>query len=140
MAWKLSRNPAIRSRVAIVLGTTLIAVLASLPLFYLAMDWGRWIYIHIVSVFLLLLFLDAQRPAKTRTEPVRTSAPRPQPRWAPAALLLYATCWNIPHYGNYPKKGYLNVPLHLLKEEMDHRHGKHAAALPAAPHAEIAQR
>ena len=125
MAYKLARNPTLRPRVAIVVGTAGVALLASLPLFYLAMDWGRWIYIHIVSVFLLLLFLDRAQAREATPEPsFARQLPRRQPRWTPAALLLYATCWNIPHYGNYPKKGYLNVPLHLLKEEMDHRHGR----------------
>ena len=105
------------------------------------MDWGRWIYIHIVSVFLLLLFLDRAQAREATPEPsFAMQLPRRQPRWTAAALLLYATCWNIPHYGNYPKKGYLNVPLHLLKEEMDHRHGRHAAASLAIPHVEVAQR
>ena len=132
MAYKLSRRPALRSRVRIALGTALVALLASLPLFYLAMDWGRWIYI--------LLFLDRSQPGESAVVLHSADAPLRQPRWAPAALLLYATCWNIPHYGNYPKKGYLNVPLHLLKEEMDHRHGKHTASTLAPPHTEVAQR
>ena len=127
MAYKLARSPSLRPRVVVVLGTSLVAFMASLPLFLYAMDWGRWIYIHVVSIFFLLLFLDGRQLAEIPAPFTPISALQRQPRWAPAALLLYATCWNIPHYGNYPKKGYLNAPLHLLKEEMDHRHGKHAA-------------
>ena len=106
--------------------TALLALMASLPLFLYAMDWGRWIYIHVLSLFLLLLFVDVRERYAT---PVQTSVVAgfsqtwKAPRWAFAALLVYATCWNVPHYGNYPKKGYLNVPLHLLKQEMNHRAG-----------------
>ncbi len=127
MAYKLTRDRRLQSGVAIVVGTTVIAVLASLPLFLYAMDWGRWIYIHVVSVFLLLLFLDVRE----QRGPARAPEPAPlayQPWWVIAALLVYATCWNIPHYGNYPKKGYMNVPIHLLGEELHRRH-----APPVAP-------
>ena len=44
------------------------------------------------------------------------------PRWAMLALLVYVTCWNLPHYGNYPKKGYLNLPLHILKQRLTRPH------------------
>ncbi len=128
MAYKLARDRRLLPDLRIIAGTAALAFLASLPLFLYAMDWGRWIYIHVVSIFLLLLFAGVREQA---IAPVGIAASAPQaayPRWAPAALLLYATCWNIPHYGNYPKKGYFNVPLHLLKREMDRRHGRATAA------------
>lgn len=134
MAYKLAQVRTLRPRVAIVVGTASVALLASLPLFLLAMDWGRWIYIHIVSVFLLLMFLDGQQFAEASTPASSMALAPAQRRWAPAVLLLYATCWNIPHYGNYPKKGYLNAPLHLLKEEMEGRHGKHTLNNLDSPH------
>ncbi len=127
MGYKMSRDRRFAPSVRIATGTAIVALVASLPLFLYAMDWGRWIYIHIVSLFLLLLFIDIRQQAAL---PVPIALPmmrKHQPRWVMAALLLYATCWNIPHYGNYPKKGYLNAPLHLLKQEMDHRHGRTAA-------------
>lgn len=126
MGRELARNRQQRPGVTIVVITTFVALLASLPLFLYAMDWGRWIYIHVVSIFLLLLFLDVRAQATQEVAPAPAPLRAP-PRWASLGLLVYATCWNIPHFGNYPKKGYWNVPLHLLKEEMDHRHGRHAA-------------
>ena len=134
MAYRLVRDRKFAPALRIIAGTAAVAFLASLPLFLYAMDWGRWIYIHVVSIFLLLLFLDVREQASA---PLRIEADAANaavlgyPRWTPAALLLYATCWNIPHYGNYPKKGYLNVPLHLLKQEMDRRHGHITPADPA---------
>ena len=128
MARQLWRDHQLRSDLLIVAGTGLVAFSASTPLFFYAMDWGRWIYIHVVSLFLLLLFLDVRKTNQARTEQAR-QALRPaqptrawvRPRWASVALLLYATCWNLPHFGNYPKKGYLNLPLHLLKQRLEHK-------------------
>ncbi len=128
MARRLWRDRRLRPDLMIVAGTGLVSLLASVPLFFYAMDWGRWIYIHIVSLFLLILFLDARKTNQAKAEETK-HAPRPvlsssawaHPRWATAALLLYATCWNLPHFGNYPKKGYLNLPLHLLKQRLEHK-------------------
>ncbi|MGI4829912.1 MAG: hypothetical protein ACRYFU_17205 [Janthinobacterium lividum] len=148
MAVRFFRERRLRPDLLVISTTALLSLLASLPLFLYAMDWGRWIYIHVLSLFLLLLFVDIRErevpsPSMQPVGPAfRASRP---PRWSLAMLLVYATCWNIPHYGNYPKKGYLNIPLHLLKEEMDHRRSARSAPSSAAkgqalmrelPHAE----
>ena len=84
------------------------ASLTSGPLFYYGADWGRWIYIHVMCLFLLILFvLGRQRVVRQR--PVRIKG------WALAAVIVYATCWNMPYGGDNVKKGYLNVPLHFLR-------------------------
>ena len=44
----------------LLLAMTLLSVLASLPLFVIARDWGRWMEIH--AICLLLLFLLLERP------------------------------------------------------------------------------
>ena len=135
MALRFSRERRLRPDLLVIAGTAALALLASLPLFFYAMDWGRWIYIHVLSLFLLLLFVDL-RERHTAIPEARQSTMRfsvwQVPRWVFVAILVYATCWNIPHFGNYPKKGYLNVPLHLLKEEMDHRAAGHTVAPNAA--------
>ena len=133
MAYKLTRDRRLKRDVMIVIGTSLVALLASLPLFVYAMDWGRWIYIHIVSSFLLLLFLDVREQATVPVrEPVRAlESVSYQPWWVLAGLAIYATCWNIPHFGNYPKKGYLNVPIHMLGQELQHRHARAGSAVNA---------
>ncbi len=153
MARRLWRDRDVRPDLMIVAGTGLVSLLASVPLFFYAMDWGRWIYIHVVSLFLLLLFLGVRATGRAEVEranagpvdadqvdaepvhaepadmeqagqkspPVRLPRAWAHPRWATVALLLYATCWNLPHFGNYPKKGYLNLPLHLLKQRLAHK-------------------
>ena len=136
MAWRFAnvRGPGGVRRLVpdlyAIAATGVCALIASLPLFVYAMDWGRWIYIHVLCLFLLLLFVDVREQATVAPE--RTYAATDwlhYPAWVAAALILYATCWNIPHYGNYPKKGYLNVPFHLLKEEISHRHTHQAARM-----------
>ena len=120
----LARRRTLRFDVAVLLGTTAAAALGSVPLFVYALDWGRWISIHAFSVFFLLLFIDARARAAEGPVPIAQQGPALRSRWVTAGLMIYATCWNLPHYGNYPKKGYLNVPLHLLKQRLDQRaHG-----------------
>ena len=140
MAMRLGRDRRFRSDLLVIGGTALLALLASLPLFLYAMDWGRWIYIHVLSLYLLLLFVDVreQNAPGLRAEPAAVGVPSwHRPRWAFAGLLIYATCWNLPHFGNYPKKGYLNVPLHLLKEQMDHRAARPTPPSSAKAHAVV---
>lgn len=138
---RLTRRPGAQFDVSVLAATTIAACAGTVPLFLYALDWGRWIYIHVFSLFLLLLFMDARLPV-TRPERAHegaSSTPAPE-RWFTVArrrpwivlgLVLYVTCWNLPHYGNYPKKGYLNTPLHLLKRKLDQR-----AGLPTSPEPE----
>ena len=139
LGYRLAKDRSVKRDVLVVIGTSAVALLASLPLFVYAMDWGRWIYIHILSVFLLLLFLDIREQRLGLAAPgiANQRVPKPvyvsyQPWWVLAVLLIYATCWNIPHFGNYPKKGYLNVPIHMLGEELHNRHRRPASVDTAA--------
>lgn len=60
-----------------------VAALAVLPLFAVAIDWGRWIHVYVVLATMLLL-------AESRERPVRISA---VPGWA---IALYLLAWNLP--------------------------------------------
>jgi hypothetical protein len=112
----------LRYDIYVLCAVALVAVAASMPLFLYAIDWGRWIYIHIFSIFLLLIFIDGRtQPELEIGRPVEARKSVARRRWITAGLLVYATCWNIPHYGNFPKKGYFNAPFHLLKKELDAR-------------------
>ena len=85
----------------------------SLPLFVYAEDWGRWIYIHVYSLALLMLSLDA-RPTAAHG-PVAEEQPQPgRQRVAWWALAAYATLWSLPHVpSRTPPFGYLGL-LHYL--------------------------
>ena len=117
--WTLFRYPGMRRDLIVVLSTALLSTFASTPLFLYAQDWGRWIYVQIFSIFLLLLLVDWRRQSNPQTR--EALAPQGTPkrrRWKAIAVFVYAISWNIPHYGNFPKKGYFNVPAHLLKAHL----------------------
>ena len=120
--YRLSGYRELQRDLSVVLGTAILSAGASTPLFIYAEDWGRWIYIHLFSVFLLLLFVDWRRQSDPRMhEELAPRGTAVQRRWKAVVVLIYAISWNIPHYGNYPKKGYFNVPMHLLKQYIDNK-------------------
>jgi hypothetical protein len=119
--WTLYRHPELRRDLIVVLATVLLSMTGSTPLFLYAQDWGRWIYVHLFSVFLLLLFVDWRRQSNPQTrESLAPQGTLKQLRWKAITVFVYAISWNIPHYGNFPKKGYFNVPAHLLKAHLTH--------------------
>ncbi len=86
----------------------LLAGLASIALFLVARDWGRWINIHVTC--LLLLALLVERPAENLSLPWKG--------WrralAVAGLLLYATAWTLPAVGIYQGRyGYLDLVYYM---------------------------
>ena len=117
--WRLRRSGFSASRgraLRIVYVTTAVAWIMSLPLFFVATDWGRWIYMHAVCLMLLVLLLlhsAEAEPVKAREEAAAVSqSPR---RFAAAlALLVYATCWTLPGVGLFPGRfGYLSLVRYL---------------------------
>ncbi|HEX4328081.1 MAG TPA: hypothetical protein VH105_14760, partial [Burkholderiales bacterium] len=57
---------------------------ATLPLYFVAVDWGRWIHIYIFLVSVTLLHESAQAPVAIRKVPG-------------AALIAYLVLWDLPH-------------------------------------------
>ena len=88
-------------------------------LFLYAEDWGRWIYIHVLSLGLLLLFLDGKN-AHAAQEPARGNL-----GWITrAALVVYATCWSLPCAGKAQEytqdAGYAGLVHHILLHRKAH--------------------
>ena len=107
----LWKTPGLRRDLKVLAVTAAVSFAMSLTLFYYATDWGRWIYMHLFSMFLILLFLDDRRQSDARTaEPVR-GIPGGRTRVVLVTLLLfvYATCWNLPNYSDTPVLGYLGL-------------------------------
>ena len=80
------------------------SVIGSLPLFLFAIDWGRFIYIHLVSMFLVLLVIEAETGAyENRGIPgtwvVSEVANSKIMRTVVLFLfaLAYAGLWHVPH-------------------------------------------
>ena len=99
----LWRHLALRRDLLVVASTTLISVAASLPLFIYATDWGRWIYIHLFCVFLLLIFIDYRRQSNPAAcgGPARLPASRSLRLGLVVLMVVYATCWDLPHVTLY---------------------------------------
>lgn len=73
------------------------SILASLPLFFVAIDWGRFIYIHLVSLFLILLTID---PGEAASKKAGILSGYPAIRYGLIAIAaaVYATQWRLLHF------------------------------------------
>ena len=94
---------------AVSLGGTLI-------LFLYAIDWGRWIYLHVFSIAILLLFVDGKaRKAGYSSDPVPAGHGRRGLGYA-VLLAAYATTWSLPHYqmDDRYRFGYFGLAHHVL--------------------------
>ena len=119
----LSRDRRLRFDLKILAGTIGVAGAGSLVLFLYSTDWGRWIYIHVFSVFLILLFIDYRRRAMPRVEkavlPTRLSGRRVF--LGGLFLAVYALCWDLPHVGIYAGRfGYFDLVLYLHQYQSTH--------------------
>ena len=112
-AWALAQMFGSRRRrwIASVITVCAAASLAcSGVLFWYAMDWGRWMYIHAFSLFLVLLLADLTTPAETQQTRI--------PWWQYPCLVVYATTWNLPHMPRaLPPTGYVGLVHALLKSQ-----------------------
>ncbi len=73
------------------------SVLASLPMFFVAIDWGRFIYIHLVSLFLVILTIQpsASDPSKGA---ILDRYPVLRYTLIAIAAAVYATQWRLLHF------------------------------------------
>ena len=95
--------------------TWAVSFIGTLILFRYAVDWGRWIYIHVISITLLLLFIDSKRRAAVEAIAPST-AKRPASRklleWA--FVFVYATFWILPSDTETLRMGYAGRVLETL--------------------------
>jgi hypothetical protein len=104
----------------LLIGFACVAVFASLPLFVVARDWGRWTHIHAVCLMLLGLLLERapveapnltaectaeeSRPLRTRRIRIVTCA----------FMAIYTLGWTLPSVGQYPGRfGYVDLLRYL---------------------------
>jgi hypothetical protein len=119
---RMFRNTALRGSAAIIAGCGCTSIMASIGLFYVGSDWGRWIEIHLVCLMLLLLTAAADRSrcgcaaAETqRTAVLENSASLLGRAAAVGGLLLYATTWNLPLFSGSSFRGYFALGRHLVR-------------------------
>jgi hypothetical protein len=87
-----------RREIAIIWASFAVTFLGSLMLFLYGIDWGRWIYIHIASLSILLVFLDCLiADCRQDHEPEATRSGLGRQVFAVALLVIYATTWALPN-------------------------------------------
>jgi hypothetical protein len=88
----LWRRDRLGREVRILLGCMLISLVGTGFLFYVSLDWGRWMHLQAVCLMLMVLMIDHRAP-----KIVLAKHPR---RWVRvacgAAVALYATTWTWP--------------------------------------------
>ncbi|HDY90160.1 MAG TPA: hypothetical protein ENH82_18830 [bacterium] len=82
----------------------LISLIGSIPIFLVAIDWGRFIYIHLVSLFTLSLVASYQYSLeKTNVLPLFIICRQCKSNvLAIAFAFVFSMLWHIPHSGNSP--------------------------------------
>ena len=89
------------SRIKIIFDTKLnlflilLSIVATIGLSFIALDWGRFVYIHLVSIFLLLFIKKANQEINEHdyNQPFFLS------KTVVISIILYATIWHIHHVG-----------------------------------------
>jgi hypothetical protein len=114
----LYRRDGLRFEVKVISWVAALSAVASLPLFYLTIDWGRWIQMQVVCLLLVIL-MTAQRARGFQptadAKPVGAGKPWRIPLLA--GVFLYCTCWTLPVLGLQAQRvGYIELPLHLHRE------------------------
>lgn len=86
----------------------IIGFVALLPLYFVAIDWGRWIYVYVTLVFLSLLISSFHENISVKNIPV-------------VIIIAYTSLWSIPHtqgwawraietyYGSGPGLGVIDI-------------------------------
>lgn len=82
------------------------AWIATVPLFVYAFDWNRWIYIHVFSLFLLMLFLERRWQASVLVEQQAIFSVNGRVSYvAVAVFLLSSLGWQLGMYHHFPLPG-----------------------------------
>jgi len=114
----LYKRDRLRFEVKVISTIAVISALASSALFYLTIDWGRWIQMQILC--LLLLILMAAQHARSFLPGANAKPLGEGTRWRKSLLIavfLYCTCWTLPAVGLQGNRfGYLDLPRNVYGE------------------------
>jgi hypothetical protein len=114
----LYRRDQLRFEVKVITSIAVLCALATAPLFYLTIDWGRWIQMQIVCLLLVILQAAQRAPGFQKT----SNAPAfgKGKSWRPVLLVaafLYCTSWTLPVLGMQQVRfGYVELPLYFHRE------------------------
>ena len=114
----LYRRDRLRFEVKVIASIAVLCAFTTAPLFYLTIDWGRWIQMQIICLLLVILQAAQRAPGFQKT----SNAPPfgAGKSWRPALLVaafLYCTCWTLPVLGMQEVRfGYGELPLYFHRE------------------------
>lgn len=114
----LYKRDNLRFDVKVICWTAALCAFASAPLFYFALDWGRWIQMQIVCLLLLILMTAQHAPSFQPDAKIKPfGAGRPWRRPLLVAVFLYCTCWTLPVLGLQDVRfGYIALPRYLYRD------------------------
>lgn len=118
MAYRaLWRHVASRRALIVIAAAALFSFAASSPLFFYALDWGRWIYIHVFCIVLLLFLVQHLHQKEASPEPaVSNGHSRLRNAAGVIFLVIYATCWELPAVGGWSfPAGYVRIATAMFK-------------------------
>ena len=114
----LYKRDRMRFDVKVIAWIAALCALTSAPLFYLTVDWGRWIQMQILCLLLLILMTSQHAPsfqADPNSKPLGSGRPWRKPLMV--AVFLYCTCWTLPVLGLQDVRfGYLDLPRSYYNE------------------------
>jgi hypothetical protein len=105
----LYRRDHLRFDAKVIACTAVVCAFASLPLFYFAIDWGRWIWMQTICLLLVVL-MAAQRARGFQANAITPAIGQGKPwrKVALAATFLYCFGWTMPVLGMQEMRfGYL---------------------------------
>lgn len=114
----LYKRDGLRFEVKVISSIAAFCALLSLPLFYLTMDWGRWIQMQILCLLLVILMTANHAPGFL---PNPSAKPLGTGKWWRKPLLIavfvYCTCWTLPALGLLQLRyGYISLPRFFVRE------------------------
>jgi hypothetical protein len=114
----LYKRDGLRFDVKVISWIAALCALASSALFYLTIDWGRWIQMQILCLLLLILMAAQHAPSFLPDPDARPmGAGRAWRKPLLIAVFLYCTCWTLPVLGLQGTRfGYLGLPHNLYGE------------------------
>jgi hypothetical protein len=100
------RRDGLRYEVTVLLGCALFSFAGTGVLFYVGIDWGRWLHLQAMCLMLLVMMMDRKAAAVL---PVRRAG-RGLRALAAVAVFVYATVWTLPGVGNEGERpGYVAI-------------------------------
>lgn len=114
----LYKRDHLRFEVKVISWTAAICALASSALFYLTIDWGRWIQMQILCLLIVILMAAQHAPSFQPGADIKPHGTAQ--RWRTPLLIavfLYCTCWTLPVLGLQETRfGYIALPKALYGE------------------------